>query len=187
MAAAAVAAFLFGAPPAGASAGSAPTIGPVQINALGRPSLCWEAGGNGSTVTLEHCDAAVQGQQWSLTSDGVLMNGNGYCLEAPAGRALYIDFAAQCAGAGPGTRGQVWRYRSGQLVSAGTAACAAAGGPFWPGTEIVKHACPTGPPQWSIGYSAVTLTPGTSAAGTGQPEPARPEAASGRPARSAPR
>jgi hypothetical protein len=83
-----------GAEPASAAG---PTIGPVQINALGHPGLCWEAGGNGSAVTLEHCDSAVQGQQWSLTSDGVVMNGNGYCLEAhvgqPADQALFIDFA----------------------------------------------------------------------------------------------
>ena len=59
-----------------------PTIGPVQIDAVGHPRLCWQAGGNGSGVTLERCDPAVAGQQWSLTSDGVLMNGNGYCLEA---------------------------------------------------------------------------------------------------------
>ena len=37
-----------GVRPAAAWAGSAPTIGPVQISALGRPGLCWEAGGNGS-------------------------------------------------------------------------------------------------------------------------------------------
>ncbi len=146
-------------------AGSAPTIGPVQISALGRPGLCWEAGGNGSAVTLEHCDAAVQGQQWSLTSNGVVMNGNGYCLEAqagpPAGQALYIDFAGQCAGAGPGGRGQVWQYQAGQLASTGSGACAAPGGPLWPGTEIVRGACPHGTPRWSIGYSSVTMAPGT--------------------------
>ena len=59
-----------------------PAIGPVQINPVGHPRLCWQAGGNGSGVTLERCDPALQGQQWSLTSDGVVMNGNGYCLEA---------------------------------------------------------------------------------------------------------
>jgi Ricin-type beta-trefoil lectin domain len=82
-----------GVRPAAVWAGSAPTIGPVQISALGRPGLCWETGSNGSAVTLEHCDAAVQGQQWSLTGNGVVMNGNGYCLEAQpgqaAGQALY--------------------------------------------------------------------------------------------------
>ena len=141
-----------GVRPAAAWAGSAPTIGPVQISALGRPGLCWEAGGNGSAVTLEHCDAAVQGQQWSLTGNGVVMNGNGYCLEAqgqPAGQALYIDFAGQCAGAGQGLSGQVWRYQAGQLASTGTGACAAAAGPLWPGTEIVRRACPPGAPRWN--------------------------------------
>jgi hypothetical protein len=149
----------------------------VQINALRHPGLCWSAGGNGSAVTLERCDAAVQGQQWSLTGDGVVMNGNGYCLEAPAGQlagqALYIDFAGQCAGAAQAGdaqgRGQVWRYRSGQLASAGTGACAAAGGPLWPGTEIVRRACPSGAPRWSIGYSVVTVAAGrgSGAAGAG--------------------
>jgi hypothetical protein len=65
-----------------------PTIGPVQINPVGHPRLCWQAGGNGSGVTLERCDPALQGQQWSLTSDGVVMNGNGYCLEAGSPTAL---------------------------------------------------------------------------------------------------
>ncbi len=91
------------------------TIGPVQISALGHPSLCWEAGGNGSGVTLERCDHVLQGQQWSLTPDGVLMNGNGYCLEAVSGRPLFIDFAAQCAGAPT----QLWHYHSGHLTSPG--------------------------------------------------------------------
>ena len=53
-----------------ASRGSAagPTIGPVQINALGRPGLCWQAGGNGSAVTLEHVIAAA-----FLLGGGLLM------------------------------------------------------------------------------------------------------------------
>jgi hypothetical protein len=152
--------------------GTAPAIGPVQINALGHPGLCWQAGGNGSAVTLERCDAAVQGQQWSLTSDGVVMNGNGYCLEAGTGLPLYIDFAGQCAGdaqAGDAQGGQVWRYRAGLLASAGTGACAVAGGPLWPGTEVVRRACSARASQWSIGYSAVTVAPGSgsSAAGSG--------------------
>src|SRR5690242_21029470 len=89
------------------------TIGPVQISALGHPRLCWEAAGNGSAVTLEHCDRMLQGQQWSLTPDGVLMNGNGYCLEAVPGGPLLVDFAGQCAG----SPSQTWHYRSGRLVS----------------------------------------------------------------------
>lgn len=97
-------------------------MGPAQINALGHPHLCWEAGGNGSAITLERCDPAVQGQQWSLTGDGVVMNGNGYCLEArtgqPADVPLNIDFAGQCAGG----RAQVW------LVAAAAGALLLAGG-----------------------------------------------------------
>jgi hypothetical protein len=136
------------------------TIGPVQISALGHPSLCWEAGGNGSGVTLEHCDHLLQGQQWSLTPNGVLMNGNGYCLEAVPGRPLFIDFADQCAGA-PSQR---WHYHSGHLT--GTGVCAVVAAPLVPGAEITGGSCPQPPSaprtvsRWSIGYSAVTLTPG---------------------------
>jgi hypothetical protein len=144
-----------------------PTIGPVQINAVGHPRLCWQAGGNGSRVTLERCDPAVAGQQWSLTSDGVVMNGNGYCLEAGSVAALYIDFAGQCAGDGSGNgqgrRGQVWQYRAGQLASAGTGACAGPGGPVAPGAPILRRPCSSPGPagsRWSIGYSAVTVKPG---------------------------
>ena len=95
----------------------------MQISALGHPRLCWEAGGNGSGVTLEHCDRVLQGQQWSLTPNGVLMNGNGYCLEAVPGRPLFIDFAAQCAG----TPGQTWHYRSSHLTSPVPGTTAASG------------------------------------------------------------
>jgi hypothetical protein len=135
----------------------------VQINPVGHPHLCWQAGGNGSGVTLERCDPVLQGQQWSLTSDGVVMNGNGYCLEAGPASALYIDFAGQCAGSGPGPgqggRGQVWQYRAGQLASAGTGACAGPGGPVAAGAPILRRPCPAGS-RWSIGYSAVTVAPG---------------------------
>jgi hypothetical protein len=136
------------------------TIGPVQISALGHPSLCWEAGGNGSGVTLEHCDHLLQGQQWSLTPDGVLMNGNGYCLEAVPGRPLFIDFADQCAGA----PSQLWHYRSGHLTS--SRVCAVTPAPISPGAEIAGGTCsppgsaPRKVSRWSIGYSAVTVTPG---------------------------
>jgi hypothetical protein len=132
------------AAPAGAagqaSTAGGTTIGPVQISTLGHPGLCWEAGGNGSAVTLEHCDRVLQGQQWSLTPDGVLMNGNGYCLEAVPGAPLYIDFAAQCAG----TPSQLWHYHSSHLTSSVTATSAApsswlAGGPPASGYEIWTH------------------------------------------------
>jgi len=164
--AAAVLTFALSAGPAwaaGSVRAAGPTIGPVQINPVGHPRLCWQAGGNGSGVTLERCDPAVAGQQWSLTSDGVVMNGNGYCLEAGTAVALYIDFAGQCAGDGPhdgqGRRGQVWQYRAGQLASAGTGACAGPGGPVAPGAPILRRPCPAGS-RWSIGYSAVTVAPG---------------------------
>ncbi len=154
-------ALLASASPASASYGT--TVGPVQINPVGHPHLCWQATGNGAPVLLETCAPAVQAQQWSLTPDGVLMNGIGYCLEAgssqPVGTALYIDFAAQCGGA----RGQVWQYngRNGHLSSAGS--CAGLSGRVAAGITVVRRACPGGP-RWSIGYSAVTLHAGS---GTG--------------------
>ena len=79
----AVLVIMVSAGPLSARASGGTTIGPVPISVLGHPRLCWQAGGNGSAVTLEHCDRMLQGQRWSLTPDGVLMNGNGYCLEAP--------------------------------------------------------------------------------------------------------
>jgi hypothetical protein len=174
-----------GQPDAQAAPQGGTTIGPVQISALGHPSLCWEAGGNGSGVTLEHCDRVLQGQQWSLTPDGVLMNGNGYCLEAIPGHPLFIDFAAQCDGA----PSQLWHYHSAHLTSpvpatpasatspvsattaasrtaAGPGTCAATAGPLVPGAEIVGSACSPSAlaagavSRWSIGYSAVTVAPG---------------------------
>jgi Ricin-type beta-trefoil lectin domain len=160
-----------GAPEGGAPEGAA-NIGPAQINAIGRPGLCWQANGNGAPITLEGCDSAIQAQQWSLTSNGVLMNGIGYCLEArngqPGGVPLYIDFAGQCGG-GPG---QTWQFSgaSGQFSSGGagqpaggaTGICAAAGGPIAPGTEIVRRTCPAAGrgPRWSLGYSDVTVATG---------------------------
>jgi len=156
----------------GAAAGAA-NIGPAQINAIGRPDMCWQASGNGAPITLETCDSAIQNQQWTLTSDGVLMNGIGYCLEAragqPAGVPLYIDFAGQCGGGG----GQDWRFgaATGRLTSSGI--CATAGGPLVPGTEIVRSGCPaadghTGRAQrWSLGFSAVSLAAGQGSGPTG--------------------
>jgi hypothetical protein len=144
--------------PASASGGT--TIGPVQINPVGHPHLCWQATGYGLPILLETCDHAVEAQQWSLTPDGVLMNGIGYCLEAgsgqPVGVPLYIDFVDQCGGDG----GQVWRYdgTTGHLSSLGT--CAGLGGPVSAGISVVSRACPGGL-RWSIGYSAVTVKPGT--------------------------
>jgi hypothetical protein len=113
----------------------------------------------------------LQGQQWSLTPDGVLMNGNGYCLEAVPGRPLLVDFASQCAGA----PSQIWHYRSGQLISptAASGTCAVTAAPVVPGAEIVGAACPRrraasdaitprAASRWSIGHSAVTTAYGVS-------------------------
>jgi hypothetical protein len=164
--------------PGAGAAGGGTNIGPAQINALGRPDLCWQANGNGGPVTLEGCDAAIQAQQWSLTTNGVLMNGIGYCLEARTGAArgapLYIDFAGQCGG-GPG---QVWQFSAvtGQFSSGGTGVCAVAGGPITPGTEIVRHACPStaagklaASRKWSLGYSAVSVQAGRGSGAAGGP------------------
>jgi hypothetical protein len=146
---------------AGAPASAGTTMGPMQINPVGHPHLCWQATGKGAPITLEACDTGLQDQQWSLTSDGVLMNGVGYCLEAlpgqPHGTPLYIDFSGQCSG----SRGQVWSYTgaTGHLSSPGTGTCAALGGPIAAGTRVVRAACPHGT-RWSIGYSAVTLAAG---------------------------
>jgi Ricin-type beta-trefoil lectin domain len=144
------------------SAAGGTTIGPFQINAVGHPDLCWESTGNGGPVALAACDSAIQDQQWSLTPDGVLMNGIGYCLEAltgqPHGVPLYIDFADQCAG----DRGQVWQYngRTGQLSNAGGSICAGLEGSVVSGAQIERLTC-RNDPRWSIGYGAVTLQPGT--------------------------
>jgi hypothetical protein len=67
-------------------AGGGTTIGPVQINAIGHPRLCWQATGNGAPIVLAARDSALPTQQWSLTADGVMMNGFGYCLEARPGQ-----------------------------------------------------------------------------------------------------
>ncbi len=163
-----------GAPGPGASGGT--NIGPAQINALGRPDLCWQANGNGGPITLESCDSAIQAQQWSLTSNGVLMNGIGYCLEArtgaPSGTPLLIDFAGQCGGGA----GQVWLFSgtTGQFTSSGTGVCAVADGRLSPGTEIVRRACPStaggklpSSRKWSLGYSAVSVQAGRGSGAAG--------------------
>ncbi len=134
----------------------------MQINPVADSQLCWQAAGDGAPIVLEACDPDVRNQQWSLTPDGVLMNGIGYCLEAPPGQPqgtlLYIDFAGQC----DGSRGQVWTYTgsTGHLSSSGTGTCAAPGGPIAAGTQVVQAACRPHSPRWSIGYSAVTLAAG---------------------------
>ena len=141
-------------------------VGPAQINLLGHPGLCWQANGNGAPITLENCDTAIQAQQWTLTSNGVLMNGIGYCLEARTGPAsggvpLYVDFAGQCGG----SAGQIWQFNgtTGELASPGAGVCAGVSGQLVPGAEVVRRACAGTPPdrKWSFGYGAVTLAAGT--------------------------
>jgi hypothetical protein len=149
--------------PASASGGT--TLGPVQINPVGHPHLCWQATGYGLPILLETCDHAVEAQQWSLTPAGVLRNGIGYCLEAGSGHGgapLYIDFVDECGGG----VGQVWRYNgtTGHLSSLRT--CAGLSGPVSAGVSVVRRACPAGP-RWSFGYSAVTVTPGTGSGAVG--------------------
>jgi hypothetical protein len=168
-AALAIGLILAGGVPASAVGGT--STGPVQINPLGHPGLCWQASGSGDPILLERCDPTAETQKWTLTSDGVMTNGIGYCLEAgagePDGTPLYIDFADQCYG----QTGQVWRYgdQTGQLTSVG--ACASLSGPPSTGTEIVRGACirtASRGIRWSIGYSAVTLAAnGTASARAG--------------------
>ena len=133
---------------ASAAVASPAQTGPYQVSAGGAPGLCWQAAANGSPVTLEHCDRAAQGQQWTLTSDGVFMNGNGYCLEAGTGDSLFIGFDGQCGGAADG---QQWAFSGGQLRSRAGTGCAAPAGPLVPGTAIVTGAC--GRARWGFGPS----------------------------------
>jgi Ricin-type beta-trefoil lectin domain len=151
--------------------------GSAQIHAQARPDLCWQAAGNGSPVTLEHCGSA-EGQQWTLADHGVLMNGNGYCLQA--GPTLAIGFDGQC----DGQAGQLWAYRgtTGQFASqtrvasqvrvagAGHGNCAVLGGPLVPGTPVVSGSCDGGT-RWSLGSGVIPVQP------AGSP---RPQATPGR-------
>jgi hypothetical protein len=154
--------------------------GSAQIHAQARPDLCWQAAGNGSPVTLEHCGSA-EGQQWTLAGhgvpmNGVLMNGNGYCLQA--GPTLAIGFDGQC----DGQAGQLWTYRAatGQLasqtrvasqtsgasqISAGPGSCAVVSGPLVPGTPVVSGAC-AGGTRWSLGAGVIPVQ----AAGSPRPQ-----------------
>ncbi len=121
--------------------------GPAQIRAQARPDLCWQAAGNGSPVTLAHCGPA-EGQQWALTSNGVLMNGDGYCLQAASpGAGLLVGFDGQCDG-GPGQR---WAYHGTGGQFAGDAGiCAVLGGPLAPGATVTSGTC-AGGTAWTFG------------------------------------
>jgi hypothetical protein len=150
VAAAGVTAIVTGLPVAAAATVASPgPAGPYPVHAAASPGLCWQAAGNGSPVTLETCDQTVQGQQWTLTGDGVFMNGNGYCLEAGSGDRLFIGFDGQCGGTATGQR---WAFGNGQLRSRAAAVCAAPAGAPEPGTAVVTAAC--GRPQWSFGVRA---------------------------------
>ncbi len=155
-------AIVAGLPVAAAGAVTSPgPTGPYPVRAGTAPGLCWQAAGNGSAVTLEHCGQAIQGQQWTLTGNGVLMNGNGYCLEAGSGDRLFIGFDGQCGGTAVSQR---WAFSGGQLRSRAAAVCAAPAGSLMPGTAIVTGAC--GRAQWGFGAGP---------AGTSAPKPgARP-------------
>src|ERR1700759_3046057 len=121
--------------------------GPAQIRAQARPDLCWQAAGNGSSVTLAHCGPA-EGQQWALTSNGVLVNGDGYCLQAGApGAGLLVGFDGQCDG-GPGQR---WAYHGtgGQFAGDG-GTCAVLGGSLAPGATVTSGTC-AGGTAWTFG------------------------------------
>jgi hypothetical protein len=158
-----------GQPGARAASSGGTTIGPVQISALGHPGLCWQAGGNGSGVSLERCDRVLQGQQWSLTPDGVLMNGNGYCLEAVPGSPLLVDFASQCAG----TPSQRWHSRSGRLVSpvTGSATGTSAAGPAAPAGAAPAEAAPAEAAAGTCAVTTAPVVPGAEIVGAACPRP----------------
>ena len=106
------------------------------------------------------------GERGELAASGVLMNGNGYCLQA--GPPLAIGFDGQC----DGQAGQLWAYRAttGQLMSVGHGNCAVLGGPLVPGTPVVSGAC-AGGTRWSLGSGVIPVQPAVSA---------RPQATPGR-------
>jgi hypothetical protein len=154
------------AAPIRASASSGP-VGPAPVSALGHRGLCWQAWGDGSTITLEGCVTGQDGELWTFTSNGVLMNGNGYCLQAGRAGSLFLSFSGQCAGA-PSQR---WTFSgaTSQIRNAPTGDCAyVQGGALVPGARIVARRC--GPAAkgraWSQGISDLILSaprPGTTA------------------------
>jgi Ricin-type beta-trefoil lectin domain len=195
MAAAVLAVAVVGGVSAGqarAAAGQAagPPVGPVPVTPLGHQGLCWQAGGNGSPITLEDCAAGVNGQLWTFTSDGVLMNGNGYCLQdggpggtpagagSQAGDSLFLSFSGQCGGAAS----QLWTFSAttNQIRNAPGDLCTdVQGGALVPGAAIVPLRC-TGPAssgaasgvRWSQGASDLKLSAPSPAAGTQAQRPA---------------
>jgi hypothetical protein len=175
-----------------ASQATAGPVGPAPISPLGHPGLCWEAWGNGSAVTLEKCDPALQGQSWTFTGrNNVLMNGNGYCAQnggstpsstngpPPAGSdTVFLSFAGQCSG----SPSQSWTFsgRTNQVTNTPAGVCAyVAGDALVPGAVIVARRCSAAGHTsiWSMGVSNLALSAPKAAAGSG---PAAGRAATGR-------
>lgn len=149
-----------------ASAGQpgGPPVGPAPVSPLGHPGLCWQAEGNGSAVTLEACDTAIQGQLWTFTGNGIVMNGNGYCLQnGTAGSGLtppvFLSFSGQCAGAAS----QTWKFSgvTNAIRNPAAGVCARAqGGAYVPGAQIVARPCGSAAAggRWSFGVSDLRLS-----------------------------
>jgi Ricin-type beta-trefoil lectin domain len=155
---AAAAALLVTAAPIRAETSAAP-VGPAPVSPLGHRGLCWQAWGNGSTITLQRCAAGQDGQLWTFTGNGVLMNGNGYCLQAGPAGSLFLTFRGQCAGA-PGQR---WTFSgaTSQIRNTPTGDCAyVEGGAVVPGAQIAARRCvPAANGRgWSQGISDLTLS-----------------------------
>jgi hypothetical protein len=151
-----------------------PPVGPALVSPLGHPGLCWQGEGNGSSISLESCDATVQGQLWTFNGNGVVMNGNGYCLQNAGpvrqGTPLFLSFSGQCSGAAS----QTWTF-SGvtNLIrnpAAGVCAYPQAGADV-PGAAIIGRPCGSARSgyRWSFGVSRLTLSgPRRAAHGHGQ-------------------
>jgi hypothetical protein len=157
---------------AAANQAAAGPVGPAPISPLGHPGLCWEAWGNGSAVTLETCDPALQGQSWTFTGhNDVLLNGNGYCAQnggstpsstngsPPAGSdSMFLTFSGQCAGA----PSLAWTFSgsTNQITNTPAGVCAyVAGGALVPGAVIVARRCASAGRTsiWSMGVSDLAL------------------------------
>jgi hypothetical protein len=96
---------------------------------------------------------------WTLAANGVLMNGNGYCLQAgpSASGGLLIGFGGQC----DGEAGQRWAYHAPTGELAGSGDCAVLSGPLAPGAPVVSGMC-AGGTRWSFGAAAVAPAHSTS-------------------------
>jgi hypothetical protein len=168
----------------GAGAGASITqvgglpVGPVQISPLGHPRLCWMAWGNGSPVTLQSCDSPLQGLEWTFTDNGVLINGNGYCLQnggsaqpgSPGADSLYLSFSGQCGGAAS----QEWPFSgaTGTIENSPAHVCAyVQGRALVAGATIVGRRCGSAGPwsTWSQGLSDLTLSASHPPTGAGTP------------------